>query len=217
MKLKHTIDLHKGSTALVVLAMMVAYDNFGLGPWVYLALHGTYGVLWVLKSRIFPDPAWEVECSPAIAVRNFLVLMMYWVAPFLLVQSGDVPSAPLVGGAVAINIIGTFLHFVSDAQKYYVLQLRRGLITEGLFSNNRNPNYLGEMLIYGSFALISMQWVSWVILAVWWGGVFVPNMVKKDRSLSRYPAFAGYRGRSWLFLPRPGWAVRSENEGTSSP
>lgn len=217
MKLKHTIDLHKGLTAVVVLILMYRYQNFSLGPWVYLALHGTYGVLWVLKSRIFPDPAWEVECSPSIALRNFVVLMMYWVAPFLLIQGGYLPSAAVVGVAVALNIVGTFFHFVSDAQKYYVLQLRRGLITEGLFANNRNPNYLGEMLIYASFALISGHWVSWVILALWWGGVFVPNMVKKDRSLSRYPAFAGYRGRSWLFLPRPGWAASSENERASSP
>ena len=37
-------------------------------------------------------------------------------------------------------------------QKYFVLRARRGLITDGLFSRCRNPNYLGEMMIYGSFA-----------------------------------------------------------------
>ena len=32
--------------------------------------------------------------------------------------------------------------------------------------------------------------------------VFLPNMRKKDESLSRYPCFAGYRERSGLLLPR---------------
>ena len=59
MKMKVPIDLHKGLTAVAVLSMMAVYDNWTLGPWVYLACHGTYGVMWVLKSRTFPDTAWE--------------------------------------------------------------------------------------------------------------------------------------------------------------
>ena len=44
------------------------------------------------------------------------------------------------------------LHHTADVQKYFVLRAKRGLITDGLFSRSRNPNYLGEMFIYGSFA-----------------------------------------------------------------
>jgi hypothetical protein len=32
--------------------------------------------------------------------------------------------------------------------------------------------------------------------------VFVPNMRKKDQSLSRYPEFAAYQERSGLLLPK---------------
>ncbi|MCY7391868.1 MAG: steroid 5-alpha reductase, partial [Leptolyngbyaceae cyanobacterium CAN_BIN12] len=45
MQLKHAINLHKGLTAIFVFGLMVAYQNFTLGAWVYLALHGTYGIL----------------------------------------------------------------------------------------------------------------------------------------------------------------------------
>jgi len=54
MQIRHVINLHKGLTSLVVVGLMLAYGNFSVGAWVYLALHGTYGVLWLLKERIFP-------------------------------------------------------------------------------------------------------------------------------------------------------------------
>lgn len=59
MQLRHGINLHKVSTALVIGALMLAYGNASLGTWVYLALHGTDGMLWLLKERIFPDRQWQ--------------------------------------------------------------------------------------------------------------------------------------------------------------
>ena len=56
MKQKFYIDTHKGVTALFVLLLMAIFNQWqNPTAWVYLALHGTYGVCWVLKSRIFPD------------------------------------------------------------------------------------------------------------------------------------------------------------------
>ena len=202
MKLKHAINLHKGLTAVVIAGLMLAYRNFTLGPWVYLALHGTYGFLWLLKDRLYPDRQWEQEMSFGAAMGTFAVLMLYWVAPFLLISRGTVPPLPLVALAIALNLWGIFLHYVSDAQKYYTLKYQPGLITEGLFARCRNTNYLGEVLIYLSFALLAQHWLPLAILALFFGGVFVPNMLKKDQSLSRYPEFASYKARSGLLLPR---------------
>ncbi len=66
MKVKTLINLHKGSTAPFVAALMWGYQNFSLAAWVYLALHGTYGILWLLKDQLYPDKQWEAEISPAI-------------------------------------------------------------------------------------------------------------------------------------------------------
>ncbi|MBD1917655.1 MULTISPECIES: DUF1295 domain-containing protein [Cyanophyceae] len=202
MKIKHVINLHKGTTALFVVALMVAYQNFGLGPWVYLALHGTYGLLWLLKDRLYPDKQWEQTIPPATGIFSFGFISLYWVAPFLLVSRGVEPPLPLVAGAIALNILGIFLHYASDAQKYFTLKYQPGLITEGLFARCRNTNYLGEILIYLSFALLAMHWLPFAILGLVAAMLFVPNMRKKDQSLSRYPEFADYKARSGLLLPR---------------
>ena len=202
MKIKYAINLHKGLTAAIVVGLMVAYQNFTLGPWVYLALHGSYGFLWLLKDRLYPDKQWEQEVSLGAGIAGFTLLLLYWVAPFLLISRGTVPPLPLVSAAIALNIFGVFLHFVSDAQKYYTLKYHAGLITEGLFARCRNTNYLGEILIYLSFALLTQHWLPFAILAFFIGILFVPNMLKKDRSLSRYPDFASYQARSGLLLPQ---------------
>ena len=202
MQLRHVINLHKGSTALVIGALMLAYANGSLGAWVYLALHGTYGMLWLLKERIFPDRQWQQPIGLVGAVGGFLVLALYWLAPFLLISSGAVPPMPLVALAIALHLLGVFLHFGSDAQKHFVLKLQPGLIDDGFFARSRNTNYLGELLIYLSFALLAMHWLPYVVLAAFAFGVFLPNMRKKDESLSRYPGFAAYRERSGLLLPR---------------
>lgn len=202
MKVKHVINLHKGSTFLVVLGLMLAYQNFTLGPWVYLSLHGTYGLLWLLKDRLYPDKQWEQEISIAQGMLGFGMLFLYWVAPFILISSGSIPSYPLIAAAIALNILGVFLHYGSDAQKYYTLKYRSGLITEGFFARCRNTNYLGEILIYSAFAMLAQHWLPFVILGIFAAVLFIPNMLKKDKSLSRYPEFAEYKAHSGLLLPQ---------------
>jgi steroid 5-alpha reductase family enzyme len=202
MKIKYAINLHKFLTFAVILGLMAAYQNFALAPWIYLALHGTYGIMWLIKDSIYPDRQWEKEVSFGTSFVIFAFIAAYWVAPFILISSRVQPSAPLMAIAIATNLFGIFLHYGSDAQKYFTLKYQKGLITEGFFSRSRNPNYLGEILIYFGFALLTQHWLPFAILGMFFILVFVPNMRKKDQSLSRYPEFAAYKARSGLLLPK---------------
>lgn len=204
MKMKYFIDSHKGVTALFVLILMAVYDQWqNPTAWVYLALHGTYGLLWVLKSRVFPDQAWEAPTSwfyGIVAIWGGLSL--YWVAPWLLMRNGVQAPAWYLGLAIAIYAIGVFLHFSSDMQKHTALKLAPGrLIQDGLFSRVRNPNYFGELLIYSGFGSLAMHWLPGVILAAWVVFYWLPRMRQKDRILAQYPEFAAYRQRTRLFIP----------------
>lgn len=199
---RHFINLHKGLTPLLVLGLMAGYQNWGPAAWVYLALHGSYGLLWLIKDSTFPDRQWQQPIGWPVAVAGFLALGLYWLAPWLLISSGVQPPAPVLAAAVALCLFGVFLHFGSDAQKHFTLQARSGLIEDGFFARSRNPNYLGEILIYLSFAVLAMHWLPFVVLAAFGFGVFLPNMRRKDQSLARYPQFEAYRQRSGLLLPR---------------
>ncbi|MEO5583717.1 MAG: DUF1295 domain-containing protein [Saprospiraceae bacterium] len=52
------------------------------------------------------------------------------------------------------------LMMTSEAQKYYTLKYHLDLINEGLFTKTRNPNYLGEMMIYAPYALMARHWLA---------------------------------------------------------
>jgi len=195
--------MQKGLTGIAVLLMMAYYDQWGnITAWVYLALHGSYGLMWVLKSRIFPDQQWEKSTSLAFGLVIWAGLSLYWVAPWLL-TSGDV-QAPYwyLAICMAIYIFGIFVHFTTDMQKYTSLKINPGhLITGGMMARVRNLNYFGELLIYGSFAMLAIHWMPIVILLAWVSIIWIPKMLKKDRSLSRYPEFGAYRERTKLFIP----------------
>jgi steroid 5-alpha reductase family enzyme len=203
MKQKHFIDLQKGFTPLFILILIALYDQWqNPTAWVYLALHGTYGLLWVLKSRFFPDRSWEQATSLAYGLVIWAGLSLYWVAPWLLVSRNVRAPGWYLGLCVALTAFGVFFHFSSDMQKYAILhQQSPRLITEGLFSLSRNINYFGELLIYLGFGLLAMHWLPIVILLAWVIFVWLPNMRRKDRSLARYPGFEAYKQRTRLFIP----------------
>lgn len=203
MKQKHFIDSHKGVTFLAVLALMAIFNAWqNTTAWVYLAIHGTYGWLWVLKSRVFPDRQWEQPCGIGYGLTIWAGLTLYWIAPYLITSRGIQAPNGLLALALAMFGVGIFLHFAADMQKHTALAYAPGqLITGGLFAQVRNTNYLGELLIYTSFALLAMHWLPWLVIALFLLVVWLPNMLKKDRSLARYPQFEQYRKTTRWLLP----------------
>lgn len=180
------------------------FDNWSTEAYIYLAIHGTYCILWLLKHKLFPDGRFS-EKQPFLIGLFFIFIPLggYYIAPYILIINHLVLPPYLVGIVLFLYIRGIFMHYVSDAQKHAILKLKKGLIHDGIFSRTRNPNYLGEILIYSAFALMAMSWVAWIALFVWVFGFFLRNMINKDKSMSRHPEFAAYKKRSWLLFPKP--------------
>jgi protein-S-isoprenylcysteine O-methyltransferase Ste14 len=203
MKQKHFIDTHKGATAFVVLLLMALYQQWhNPTAWVYLALHGSYGWLWVLKSWHFPDRQWQQPTTLWYGLVIWGGLTLYWIAPWLITSQGVMVPAWYLGMCIALYTCGVFFHFTSDMQKYISLKLRPNqLVQEGIWAYVRNPNYFGELLIYLGFGLLARHWLPLLVILLFVAVVWLPNMFKKDRSLARYPEFASYKTRTKLLIP----------------
>jgi protein-S-isoprenylcysteine O-methyltransferase Ste14 len=207
-KLAWVVNAQKAGTFVFLGALIAFYGNVSAAAWIYLALHGSYGLAWIIKDLAFPDPGWQARVTLGGGFNAFaLVLGWYWLFGWLLISGTAVPVYPLPDVAwyclcISLCLVGSVVMVAADAQKYFTLRLRPGLIEDGMFRHIRHPNYLGEMMVYGSFALLVWHWLPALVLAWVWGGVFWPNMVAKEASLSRHAGWAEYRRRTGWLLPK---------------
>lgn len=188
---------------------MYYFDSWNnIVAWIYLALHGTYGYMWILKSKIFPDRQWESKTSIRYGLFIWLGLSLYWISPYIIISGNSIlpfsiPMYPIyIFFCVTIYIFGVFLHFTSDMQKYIQLKYSpSNLIDNGMFKSLRNTNYLGELLIYLGFSLLALDWTPIIALMIFIIFIWIPNMYKKDTSLSKYSKFKKYKSKTKRFIP----------------
>lgn len=208
LKLSWVINFQKGMTFFWVLGLILWFDNYSIQALVYLALHGSYGFCWLLKDVIFPDPNWQKRVTFGGALMSVLtVLGPYWLFSYLLISpvlGNNYHGAPMVWlvFAIIVHTLGIAVMLIADSQKFFTLKLKKGLITDGIFRFIRHPNYLGEIMIYGSYAVVVWHWIPWAILGVIWIQLFLVNMLCKEASMSRYSEWAQYKRRTGMLLPR---------------
>jgi protein-S-isoprenylcysteine O-methyltransferase Ste14 len=206
LKMAWVINFHKIITLFLIFGMMVYFDNFSTAAWVYLGLHGVYGYCWLIKDFGFRDGSFNSRVTYGGALMTYALLVgWYWLLPYLFISRHVDPSGPLLAFAIAMHTLGIAWMIAADCQKHFSLKYRRGLITEGVFSYTRNPNFLGEIMIYGSYALLAQHWLGWLVF-LYACVVFFSRMLVKDASISRYPEWPAYSARSSLLIP---WGLLS--------
>jgi steroid 5-alpha reductase family enzyme len=201
----YIINFQKGGTLPFCLALMYTYDNWGYAACCYTAVHGAYGIVWLFKHYCFPDASWKQRVTILSIFNSFLlVLGPYWLAPFMLISRSGIkadPSPMRCCAALLISIIGMAIMVAADAQKFFTLKFKKGLITDGVHALCRHPNYLGEMMIYGGFAMMVPHWAPWAVLAWVWIQLFHTNICLKEASMSRYEEWDTYASCTGMLLP----------------
>lgn len=170
-----------------------------------------------LKVEIFPkdvhfgDASWLTTMSPLGFVIVFTYPLAAYYLPMFCLVSNQCPGGSfavgnepwVLGVGLFFYTIGMFYHFGSDCQKFYCLkhQKPRSLITDGFFAHCRNPNYFGEVMLYIGYGIWSCNYICIPTFASVWLILFVPNMLAKDASMSRYPEWKAWAERTGLIIP----------------
>ena len=205
-KQKYMIDFAKGITWLLVLFLINYFDQIdNLTAWVYFCLHGSYGIMWVLKSYIFPDKTLESRVGNPYSLLILIGLILYWAPAYIITSTSHQASLNIIILSICTFTIGVFYHFASDMQKFIFLKYQSGLITDGFWKQCRHPNYFGELLIYLSFVIMvfetTLWWMPAMILMLFIVAVWIPNMIKIDKSLSRFEEHKAYKKKTAFIIP----------------
>ncbi len=202
LKLAWAVNFHKFITLFLILGMMSFYNNYSIGAWVYLALHGIYGYCWLIKDFGFRDHRLESKLSLGGVVNLYWALIaLYWLIPWLFISRHIVPSGFDLFFAVSLHTLGVVLMIAADCQRHFSLKYRKALITSGVFKYTRNPNYLGEIMLYSAYAYLANHWIAWLVVAYAVITTFLPNMYAKDYSISRHEGWDEYSKQSSFLIP----------------
>lgn len=203
-KMCWSVNLQKCGTIFYCWFLMNRYSTQDhLTSWIYLSLHGTYGMMWCLKELIFPDPNWQ---KPVTVFQHLVglaaCLLPYWYMAWSVNYYRTDASFPRIAFCIWLHTVGNVLMMASDTQKFFVLKAKKGLIKDGWFAKCRNTNYLGEIMIYGSYACLSQDRLSWAILIYVWTLLFGRNMVNKEKSFERKRGGKDYIASSGMLFPK---------------
>jgi protein-S-isoprenylcysteine O-methyltransferase Ste14 len=206
MKGSHLFYGAKALAYTYTLVVLYVQEILTLSAWIYLAFYSSLIISWSIKHWVFPNKPFERDLIMSDFVSAVLVIMgIYWLVPmFVIYLNREEPLQPLViFGSVVSFIVGLVTIMVSDAETFWMLSHNpQSLITGGMRRYIRHPNYLGEGLVYLSFALLSRSIWSILVLAMIWIVVFVPHNLAKEERLSKYETeWDDYVGRTGLYFP----------------
>jgi hypothetical protein len=57
------------------------FNNYCKGMYLYLFLHGTYGIAWLFKDIVFPDATFKQMASVGSLMVIVCLLILYWSMP----------------------------------------------------------------------------------------------------------------------------------------
>ena len=141
-----------------------------------------------MKDFTIPDDSWKRKVKIIPAVVGWCVILAPYGYGAWLICSKTAPQDPSPERVCVVTmmyVIGVVLMMGADGQKYFTLREKKGLMNDGYMKWSRNPNYVGEMMIYGSFALLTQRIEPWYVLAYVWTLIFCSRMLQKDYSLSK--------------------------------
>jgi protein-S-isoprenylcysteine O-methyltransferase Ste14 len=199
------INTAKGLTILLLLVLAAVIGVRDMRQAVYLSLHISYCLWWLLEQSLFPERRRQLF-NERVGAGGFAFALLFigvlYSLPGLLAFLNPEPiSFAAVAVALGLFSFGSLINASADVQKTTAKAMGAGLVSDGIWRHVRHVNYLGDLLRYLSFAVVAGN--GWAYL--------VPGLVlliylqriarKETQMAAQYPEFRAYQQRSALLIP----------------
>ena len=199
------INIAKATTIVLLISFALI---FGIHDWrqvIYLCLHISYCLWWLIEQWFYPQRS-KVIFNQTVGVIGLILSLiiigfLYTLPGYLAFINPNPISFITVAIAIPLFYFGSLINAVADVQKLTAKQYDEGLVTDNIWRFSRNINYLGDLLRYLSFAIVSGS--PWGYLVP--GLVFViylQRILKKEQTMSeKYPNYQDYQNNTPRLIP----------------
>jgi hypothetical protein len=122
--LRHIINFYKAGTLFLCIYLMHLYntpENTMINI-IYTAMHGSYGLCWLLKDILFADPSFTHPGRFLNLLTLATVLNGYWLIPYWrITHPVQHTSSTLILIALLMYVMGVVIMMIADCQKYFIL------------------------------------------------------------------------------------------------
>jgi protein-S-isoprenylcysteine O-methyltransferase Ste14 len=199
------INTAKVVTIGLLLAFAALYGVRDMRQVVYLSLHISYCLWWLLEQWCFPERRRQLFTDRVGPLRFAAALLfigvLYSLPGWLAFLNPQPISYATVAVALGLFSFGGWINTSADVQKMTAKAMGAGLVSDGIWRRVRHVNYLGDLLRYLSFAVVAGQGWAYLVPALVLMIYLLRIDDKERRMAAKYPEFAAYKGRSVRLLP----------------
>jgi protein-S-isoprenylcysteine O-methyltransferase Ste14 len=198
------INIAKVLTIVLLLIFSFVFGIQDLRQVIYLCLHVSYCLWWLLEQWLFPQRRQIFSEPVGIGglILSLLFVGTFYSLPGYLAFTNPVPlSAIATAVALPLYIFGTLINATADIQKLTAKQYGAELVRDNIWRFSRNINYFGDLLRYLSFAVVAGSLWAYLVPAVILM-VYLQRISQKEQSMSaKYQNYADYQKSSSLLIP----------------
>lgn len=172
---------------------------------IYLCLHIGYCLWWLLEQWLFPERRQQIFTEKVgILTLIFFVLFVgvfYSLPGYLVFINPNPASYGTIAIALFLYIFGSLINTGADVQKTTAKKVKGGLVKDGIWRSVRHINYLGDLMRYTSFSVITGDWRAFVLPGIV-ALLYIQRIGQKEQAMSdKYPEFSSYQKNSSRLLP----------------
>jgi len=199
------VNAAKVLTIVCLIACAVVFGIAGLRQVIYLCLHISYCLWWLLEQWFYPQRRQQLFNEPA-SLPGFIFILLFvgvfYALPGYLAFTNPAPlSLTTAAVALPLYIFGSLVNASADVQKFTAKQSGTSLVQDGLWRFSRNVNYFGDLLRYLSFSILAgSTWAYLVPSAI--ALLYLQRIGQKETAMAaKYPDFTQYQQSSARLIP----------------
>ena len=199
------INVAKSLTVLCLIALALVYGIRDARQVIYLCLHVSYCLWWLLEQWLFPARRQQIF-TEKVGLSTFAFVLLFvgvfYALPGYFAFTNDRPVTYLtIAIALPMYIFGSLINTGADVQKMAAKNMGAGLVKDGIWRSIRHINYLGDLLRYASFSVIAGSLWAFLLPGVI-ALLYLQRINEKEEAMAaKYPEFATYRQNSTRLLP----------------